>query len=64
MRTPTDDQRRRFEHLCMLRSLYARRGPRDTAGVMTLAEVGSFVQALLTDPYLRADAARSADSTV
>ncbi len=63
MRTPTDDQRRRFEHLCMLRSLYARRGPLDAAGVMSLADVGSLVQALLTDRYSRADA-RSADSTV
>lgn len=47
----------------MLKSLYARRGPRDAAGVMTLSEVESFVRALLTDPYWRVDAARSADST-
>jgi hypothetical protein len=64
MHTPTDDQRRRFEHLCMLRSLYAHRGPLDAAGVITLAEVGSFVQALLADRHWRADAARPADSTV
>ena len=63
MHTPTDDQRRRFEHLCMLRSLYARRGPLDAVGVMSLAEVGSLVQALLADRYWGA-AARSADSTV
>jgi hypothetical protein len=64
MHTPTDDQRRRFEHLCMLKSLYARRGPLDAAGVITLAEIGSFVQAMLTDGYWRTEAARSADSTV
>ena len=59
---PTDDQRLRFERLCLLRSLYARRGPRDATSVMPLAEVAAYARALLIDAYWRSDFARSADS--
>lgn len=62
--TPTTEQRRRFEQLCVLRSLYARRGSRDSTSVMPLSEVASYARALLIDAYWRVDAARSADSTV
>ena len=62
--TPTDEQRLRFERLCLLRSLYARRGPRDATSVMPLAEVAAYARALLIDAYWKADAARSADSAV
>lgn len=65
MNTPaTCEQRQRFERLCLLRSLYARRGSRDDSSVMTLAQLAPYARAVLTDPYWRADAARSADSTV
>jgi hypothetical protein len=60
--TPTDEQRLRFERMCLLRSLYARRGPRDATGVMPLSEVAAYARALLIDAYWRADTARSADS--
>lgn len=65
MNTPaTDEQRQRFERLCLLRALYARRGSRDATSVMTMIELATYARAVLTDPYWRADAARSADSTV
>jgi hypothetical protein len=64
MNTPTTEQRQRFERLCVLRSLYARRGSRDATSVMTLPELVSHARGIMTDPYWRADAARSADSTV
>ena len=70
MDTPTAEQRQRFERLCLLRSLYARRGARDATSVMALAELSAYAEVLLTDPVGRAgatravDAARSADSTV
>jgi hypothetical protein len=64
MRTPDVDQRRRFERLCTLRALYARRGPLDSTSCLTLAELSSYARSLLSDPYPPVDAARSADSTV
>jgi hypothetical protein len=45
--TPSTEQRRRFERLCLLRSLYARRGADDASSVMTLAEVADYVRAVL-----------------
>ncbi|MEO7295474.1 MAG: hypothetical protein ABIZ57_04985 [Candidatus Limnocylindria bacterium] len=60
----TNEQRQRFERLCLLRALYARRGSHDATSVMTLLELASYARAVLTDPYWRADTARSADSTV
>ena len=64
MNAPTSEQRQRFERLCQLRALYARRGSRDDTSVMTLAQLTSHARLLLADPYWRAEAARSADSTV
>ena len=68
MNAPSAEQRRHFERLCQLRSLYARRGPRDTTGVLTIGELPAYVRGLGTRgpgvPSRRADAARSADSTV
>lgn len=64
MNTPTAEQRRSFELLCTLRSLYERRGSRDATAIMSLTELASHARSLLTDPYWRADAPRSADSTV
>lgn len=64
MNKPDAEQRRRFERLCLLRSLYARRTSRDATSVMALDEVASYAGALLSDPYWSADALRSADSTV
>jgi hypothetical protein len=64
MNRPDAEQRQRFERLCLLRSLYARRTSRDATSIMGLAEVASYARARLSDPYWRADAARSADSTV
>ena len=52
MNTPTSDQRQRFERLCLLRSLYARRGADDATSVMTLAEVAEYVLALMNDAPL------------
>ncbi|MCA1569203.1 MAG: hypothetical protein LC798_02560 [Chloroflexi bacterium] len=64
MDTPTSEQHQRFERLCLLRSLYLRRGSRDATGVIMLPELDSFVRTVMGDPYWRSDAARSADSTV
>jgi len=58
---PTDEQRLRFERLCLLRSLYAHRGPRDATSVMPLSEVAAYARALLIDAYCGAHATRSAD---
>ena len=58
--TPTAEQRRRFERLWLLRSLYARRGPRDSTSVMPLDEVEAYARALIIDAYWRANAARPA----
>ena len=64
MDTPTPDQRRRFEWLCFSRALYARRGSRDSVGVMTVSEAIRYVETLLTTTLLPGADARSADSTV
>jgi hypothetical protein len=47
--SPNVEQRRRFEQLCLLRSLYARRGVEDASSVMTLAEVADHARALLDE---------------
>jgi hypothetical protein len=47
--TPTTEQRRRFERLCLLRSLYARRGADDASSVMTLAAAADYARALLDE---------------
>jgi hypothetical protein len=47
--TPTTELRRRFEQLCLLRSLYARRGVDDASSVMTLAQVVDHVRAVLAE---------------
>jgi len=47
--TPTSDQRQRFERLCLLRSLYARRGADDASSVMTLAEVAEYARSLFIE---------------
>ncbi|MGH2444525.1 MAG: hypothetical protein ACRDGD_00570 [Candidatus Limnocylindria bacterium] len=52
--TPIDEPRL-FERLCLLRALYARRGPRDRDAVMSVADALRYAEALL---------ARSAASTV
>jgi hypothetical protein len=49
MNTPTTEQRRRFEQLCLLRSLYARRGADDASSVMSLAELAGHVRAQLAE---------------
>jgi hypothetical protein len=69
MNAPSAEQRRHFERLCQLRSLYAHRGPRDATGVLTIAELPAYVRGLGTrglgtGPSRRAETARSADSTV
>ena len=48
--TPTLEQRRRFEQLCLLRSLYARRGPNDATGVLPLAELAAHARTLMAEP--------------
>ncbi|HEX7195807.1 MAG TPA: hypothetical protein VF364_03125, partial [Candidatus Limnocylindria bacterium] len=53
MHTPTDDQRRRFEQLCMLRSLYALRGSADAESVMDVASAIRYGEALLRDAAVR-----------
>lgn len=64
MNTPTDEQRQRFERLCLLRSLYARRGARDATSVMALGELSAYAGVLLAAQLGRAEATRSAESTV
>jgi hypothetical protein len=64
MNMPTAEQRQRFERLCLLRSLYARRGARDATSVMALGELSAYAGVLLAAQLGRADAARSAESTV
>ena len=49
------DHRDLFERLCLLRALYARRGPRDTSAVISVSAAIRYGEALL---------ARSAASTV
>ncbi len=61
MNTPTTEQRRRFERLCLLRSLYAQRGSRDATAVMPLSELERYVRALLIDASWRADATPTAE---
>ena len=53
MNMPTSEQRHRFEQLCLLRSLYARRGESDATGIMSLAELADHVLALFDDSQLR-----------
>ena len=64
MTTPSAEQRLRFDRLCLLRALYDRGGSHDAMSVMPLTEVAAYARALLIDPYWRADATRSAASTV
>lgn len=64
MNTPTTEQRRRFEQLCLLRSLYARRGSRDATAVMPLSEIESYVRALLIDAGWCAGATPAAEPTI
>jgi hypothetical protein len=47
MSSATPDQRRRFEQLCLYRDLYARRGPRDSQGVIAPDEVIRYAEELL-----------------
>jgi hypothetical protein len=47
--TPTTEQRRRFEQLCLLRSLYARRGADDASSVMSLADLAGHVRVLFAE---------------
>jgi hypothetical protein len=47
MNTPTSEQRQRFERLCMLKALYARRGSHETTSVMTVDAAIRYGQALL-----------------
>lgn len=58
--TPTSDQRQRFERLCQLRSLYARRGADDDSSVMTLAEVAAYAGSLFIEGpgHVESDLAR------
>jgi hypothetical protein len=46
--TPTTVLRRRFEQLCLLRSLYARRGPRDRLSVMTVDDAIRLAEGVLS----------------
>ena len=43
----TNEQRQRFERLCLYRALYSRSGPRDTVSVMSLADAMRHAEALL-----------------
>ena len=49
------DQHRLLDRLCMLRALYARRGPRDRVGIISTDDVIRYAETLLS---------RSAASTV
>jgi hypothetical protein len=66
MQPPSADPRAPlFEALCLYRSLYGRRGPRDNVGVMSVDGVIRYAETLLdfsTPTHGPAD--RSADSTV
>lgn len=55
-----------FETLCLLRSLYERRGPPDSSGVMTIDGAIRYAETLLafTQPAAHGPPDRSADSTV
>lgn len=59
-------ERLRFERLCLLRSLYERRGPHDSIGVMTIDAAIRYAETLLAFAALPAHGPpdRSADSTV
>ena len=54
MNATRNDRRWLFEHLCLLRALYARRGPQDRAGVISVDDAVRYAETLL---------ARSAAST-
>jgi hypothetical protein len=64
MHTPTDDQRRRFEQLCMLRSLYALRGSADAESVMDVASAIRYGEALLRDAAGGTVRAQPGDSAI
>ena len=42
------DQHRLFDWLCMLRALYARRGPRDRVGIISTQDVIRYGETLLS----------------
>lgn len=46
----TDSHRHLFERLCFYRALYARRGPRDRTGVVTITEAIRWASAALAAP--------------
>lgn len=46
----TDTHRHLFERLCFYRALYARRGPQDRTGVVTIAEAIRSASAALAAP--------------
>jgi hypothetical protein len=65
MPPPSADPRPMFERLCLLRSLYERRGPLDSTGVMTIDGAIRYAETLLA--FARPaqwPPDRSADSTV
>ena len=66
MDTPTSEQRQRFERLCTLRALYARRGARDTTSVMTVDAAIRYGEALLRpiDGMVQADSSEAGDSAI
>ena len=43
----TNEQRQRFERLCLYRALYSRSGPRDTVSVMSLRDAVRYAEGLL-----------------
>jgi hypothetical protein len=56
----------RFERLCLLRALYARRGPLDAVAVMSVDGAILYAETMLafSRPSVVTRAPRSADSTV
>jgi hypothetical protein len=66
MQPPSADPRAPlFEVLCLYRSLYVRRGPRDSVGVMSVDGAIRYAETLLDfSTPARGPADRSADSTV
>jgi len=66
MDTPTSEQRQRFERLCTLRALYARRGSRDTTSVMMVDAAIRYGETLLSrvEDAVRADSSEASDSAI
>ena len=50
MNTAHDHDRALLDRLCLLRSLYAHRGDRDTVSCMSIADVIRHAEALLSEP--------------